>query len=116
MRGWQPTGEARNTGIRRPPEAGVTRRRCQRPGRLLYWVVSMAISVDKTKIESCVEMLCLAGCRRVTEFIDVLSRGDQLPETAGLSDAEREAVLSQLQEIMAVYQARKEWPGQDKPS
>jgi hypothetical protein len=72
--------------------------------------------MDKKKIDICVEALCLAGCRRVTEYIEVLAQGGRLPETAGLSDAEREAVLRQLQEVMAVYELRREWPGGDKTS
>ena len=36
-------------------------------------------------------------------FIDALQNGEDFAEVAGMSEADREAVLQQLVEIMAVY-------------
>ena len=56
-----------------------------------------------TRIETCVEKLCLKGCRVVWEDIRLLEKGDLLPETSGLLETERLAVLHELKFIMSVY-------------
>ena len=56
-------------------------------------------------VEACVEALCQKGCRSVHETIARLERGEVLPETLGLSQAERRVVLEELRSIMAVYGA-----------
>ena len=38
--------------------------------------------------------------------IDALQRGDDLPETRGLTEKERASVLAELKAIMAVYGER----------
>ncbi len=55
------------------------------------------------RIETCVEKLCLKGCRVVWEDIRLLEEGTQLPETDGLLETERLAVLHELKFIMSVY-------------
>jgi hypothetical protein len=55
------------------------------------------------RIETCVEKLCLKGCRIVWEDIRLLEEGIQLPETSGLLETERLAVLHELKIIMSVY-------------
>lgn len=54
-------------------------------------------------IEQKVEELCQKGCRSVRQDIKLLQRGVVLPEIHDLTDVEREAVLRELQCIMAVY-------------
>jgi hypothetical protein len=48
--------------------------------------------------------LCHKGCRAVWSDIDALEAGESLPETAGLDEAERAAVVVELKSIMSVYQ------------
>ena len=55
------------------------------------------------RIETCVEKLCLKGCRVVWEDIRLLEKGLILPETDGLLETERLAVLHELKFIMSVY-------------
>jgi len=55
------------------------------------------------KIEQCVEALCNKGCQFVREDISRLQAGEILPETGHLTDEERQSVLEELQDIMAVY-------------
>lgn len=57
-------------------------------------------------IEQSVENLCRKGCRAVWADIEALENGRRLPETAGLSTAERQAVIRELRSIMAVYEGR----------
>jgi len=59
--------------------------------------------VDPRRVETCVERICRKGCRAVWGDIDALSRGCSIPETTGLSPAERRAVLNELKAVMAVY-------------
>lgn len=54
-------------------------------------------------VEQCVDALCENGCSRVYGYIRALQRGEELPEVAHLSVAERRLVLAQLVAIMAVY-------------
>ena len=61
------------------------------------------MSQQKTTVEMCVDSLCEQGCSRVNAFIDALQNGEDFAEVAGMSEADREAVLQQLVEIMAVY-------------
>jgi hypothetical protein len=61
------------------------------------------MSEQKTTVETCVDNLCEQGCSRVNDYIDALKNGEEFPEVAGMSVVEREAVLQQLVEIMAVY-------------
>ena len=56
-----------------------------------------------TRVETCVEKLCLKGCRVVWEDIRFLEEGVILPETSGLLETERLAVLHELKIIMSVY-------------
>jgi hypothetical protein len=61
------------------------------------------MSEQKTTVETCVDHLCEQGCSRVNGYIDALKNGEEFPEVAGMSAADRQAVLQQLIEIMAVY-------------
>ena len=58
-----------------------------------------------SRVHACVERLCLKGCRVVWEDIRLLEQGDALPETVGLLETERRAVLQELKSIMSVYSA-----------
>ena len=57
---------------------------------------------EKT-IQECVDALCEQGCSKVNDYIGALQNGEDFPEVAGMSRAERQDVLRQLIEIMAVY-------------
>jgi len=57
-------------------------------------------------VEHSVEALCHKGCRQVWREIDALERGENLPETEGLSEQEKGQVLQELKAIMAVYGER----------
>ena len=57
----------------------------------------------KSRVEYCVERLCLKGCKAVWEDIAVLETGEPLPETRQLSVEENRAVLRELKTIMSVY-------------
>jgi hypothetical protein len=61
---------------------------------------------DRYRLESRLEALCEKGCRQVWQDIEILERGQELPETAGLSSDERRWLLRELKQIMAVYQDR----------
>lgn len=55
------------------------------------------------KIEHCIELLCLKGCRALWQDIAALDQGQELPETLGLSADERALLARELKSIMAVY-------------
>ena len=59
--------------------------------------------MEQKRIQDCIEALCQKGCRSVRQSIGALERGEQLPETAGLSPAEIRRVLHELKAVMAVY-------------
>jgi hypothetical protein len=58
---------------------------------------------QKNTVEACVDTLCEQGCSRVNACISALQNGEDVPEVAGLSVADRQVVLQQLVAIMAVY-------------
>lgn len=60
--------------------------------------------VNHRLIEQSVENLCKKGCRAVWADIDALEAGRRLPETAGLTEAERAMVVRELKAVMAVYE------------
>ena len=55
-------------------------------------------------VEQCVENLCRKGCRAVWSDLDALEDGEIVPEAEGLSSAEVNAVVTELREVMAVYE------------
>lgn len=63
-------------------------------------------NIDSKKVDLCLETLCNDGCQSVWGYIDTLAAGRDLPQTSGLSAAEREWVLAELKAIMAVYENR----------
>ena len=70
-------------------------------GRRAFYRADM--SQEKNTVEACVDILCEQGCSRVNASISALQKGEDIPELAGLSAADRQVVLRQLIEIMAVY-------------
>jgi hypothetical protein len=58
------------------------------------------------RLEVRVEQICEHGCRGVWDAIDRLEQGEDLPETADLSRAERDWVLAELKTVMSVYGER----------
>ena len=63
-------------------------------------------SFDRYRLEDRLEALCEKGCRQVWQAIEALERGDDLPETRGLSAEERRLLLIELEQVMAVYADR----------
>lgn len=65
----------------------------------------MAVThTGQSRVDLCVERLCQEGCSKVTEYIESLQSGKQLPELAGLAPVEVKAVLDELVSVMAAYQ------------
>lgn len=60
--------------------------------------------MDQHHLETCVETICRKGCRAVWADIDALAAGRSIAETADLTPSERQAVLHELQAVMAVYE------------
>ncbi|WP_254045380.1 hypothetical protein [Thiohalocapsa sp. ML1] len=58
------------------------------------------------RLEVRVEHICERGCRGAWDAIDRLEQGEDLPETADLSRAERDWVLAELRTVMSVYGER----------
>ncbi|MCG8429100.1 MAG: hypothetical protein MI754_17225 [Chromatiales bacterium] len=63
--------------------------------------------MDKAKnsaaVSAIVEVICNKGCQQVRQDIALLEQGVLLPEVSSLEAIERQAVLVELQSIMAVY-------------
>lgn len=59
--------------------------------------------MDKSKIDQCVESLCLNGCAAVRATISALESGCEISQTEGMNNEERKAVLNELKAIMDVY-------------
>jgi uncharacterized protein YpmB len=59
--------------------------------------------MDQSKIAHCIEVLCQKGCKEVSLVILALERGDPMTEVQELNENERQAVLQELQSVMAVY-------------
>ena len=57
----------------------------------------------QSAVETVVESLCQNGCKAVWGYIEELEAGRHLPDTEGLDEVERQLVLTELKEIMAVY-------------
>jgi len=58
-------------------------------------------------VQSKIESICELGCDRVNDIIDALERGNSVMETAGLDKTDRQRVLLELKEIMAVYDSNQ---------
>lgn len=69
--------------------------------RWASWRADM--SQQKNTVEACIDTLCEQGCSKVNACISALQNGEDFPEVAGLSVADRQVVLQQLVAIMAVY-------------
>jgi hypothetical protein len=54
-------------------------------------------------VNECVEDLCQRGCREVTDIIRRLRAGEPVAGTEHLKQSELDAVLRELESIMAVY-------------
>lgn len=54
-------------------------------------------------IEACIEAICSKGCQEVRREIQLLERGETLPELSHLSPQARQSVLTELKSIMSVY-------------
>ena len=59
--------------------------------------------VDRARVDACVEAISHQGCQAVHDIIERLEQGRPEPFTAVLNPAERDQVLSELKDVMAVY-------------
>ncbi len=65
---------------------------------------------ESERVSEAVEQICATGCSQVRVVMAALAAGEEVAEAAGLSGAERHAVLVELQNIMAVYDAAGSCP------
>ncbi|MBF0255785.1 MAG: hypothetical protein HQL47_04860 [Gammaproteobacteria bacterium] len=56
------------------------------------------------QVEHSIELLCHKGCKAVWGVIAALEQGQTLAETQGLSPEEVCEVVTELKQIMAVYE------------
>ena len=61
---------------------------------------------NNEKLQHIIEQLCVSGCERVNEVIEVLERNESIKETHELNTQESEFVLLELKAIMAVYEEK----------
>lgn len=59
---------------------------------------------DDTQVDACLEHICQQGCRWVTHCIQQLKQGVELEETRYLTSVQKQKLLHELDNIMAVYQ------------
>ncbi len=58
-------------------------------------------------VQSTIESICELGCDKVNDIIDALESGNSVMETASLDKTDRQRVLLELKEIMAVYDSNQ---------
>jgi hypothetical protein len=62
-----------------------------------------ADTMGEHEIQKCVEAICNKGCQHVRNDIDLLEKGEPLPEVQHLSGRDQQSVLKELKSIMSVY-------------
>jgi hypothetical protein len=77
-----------------------------RIGDLMSGTASDLETGEDLALEARIEAICARGCQRVRADIRTLEQGGELPETRGLAPGQRDAILNELNQIMAVYGAR----------
>lgn len=63
--------------------------------------------MDQQKIECAITLICDLGCTRIRALIQLLEADVTIEEATDLDAAERQAVLAELKNIMAIYDLRK---------
>ena len=58
------------------------------------------------RLQIVVENICNAGCQRTYEIIAILGHEGDVAETGQLSEHERKQVLTELKNIMSIYQQK----------
>lgn len=61
-------------------------------------------STPADSVEEHVEHICEQGCRVVRKAIDDFDHGQQIADLQNLSNTERDRVMAELKDIMAVYE------------
>ena len=61
---------------------------------------------NNEKLQLLIELLCLKGCQRVNEIIEILERQESIEETRALNAQECRLVLLELKAVMAVYESK----------
>ena len=62
------------------------------------------LSSHTTNIDETVERLCLDGCKAVRLYIQKLENNTPMEQLGNLDAEERDRVLQELKDIMAVYE------------
>ncbi|EGV18917.1 hypothetical protein [Thiocapsa marina] len=60
-------------------------------------------TLEQCRVDARIEAVCSKGCRQVRQDIAALEAGAELPETRDLTEEERNILLRELKQIMAVY-------------
>ena len=59
---------------------------------------------NNEQIQLIIEQICVTGCDRVNEVIEILERDENIEETKLLSAEECDIILHDLKSIMAIYE------------
>ena len=62
--------------------------------------------MNPEQLEACVAHICELGCERVREIIAILQENGTCTEIDGADPTQMAQILQQLQDIMAVYDAK----------
>jgi len=62
------------------------------------------MSGNKEQIQLIIEQICVSGCERVNEVIEILEHNENIEETKLLSSKECDIILHDLKSIMAIYE------------
>lgn len=62
--------------------------------------------MDRNKIDACLEVVANKGCKAIWNDMKALDSGKTIREIQSLSQAEKEAFVKELKEIMWVYEGR----------
>lgn len=64
---------------------------------------SVFVTIDRQRVDRCIENLCQNGCAAVRATIVALESGLDVKQTDGMSQQECKLVLMELKAIMDVY-------------
>ena len=55
------------------------------------------------QLHQCIDAICTCGCDAVRATIQAMESGQEIAQTATLTESQRQIVLSELKAVMAVY-------------
>ena len=74
------------------------------PSFMSHAKASTGASTHADSVEEHVEHICEQGCRVVRKAIEDFDHGQQIADLQNLSHTERDLVMAELKDIMAVYE------------